>query len=73
MPLMKELAAKKDVNFSRYDYCQFGTKWMKPTKLMAWGNPLVHLNQVVCKAARNEADPGGAHGMFKDKCTTYHA
>ena len=56
---MKELAARTGVNFSRYDYCQFGTVWMKPTKLMAWGNPLLHLNQVVCKATKNEADPGG--------------
>ena len=32
---------------------------MKPTKLMAWGNPLLHLNQVVCKATKNEADPEG--------------
>ncbi len=59
MPLMKELAARTDVNSSRHDYCQFGTKWMKPTKLMARGNPLLHLDQVVCQAARNEADPGG--------------
>ena len=32
---------------------------MKPTKLMAWGNPLLHVNQVVCKPTKDTADPGG--------------
>ncbi len=46
MPTMKKLAAKSKAEFCRYDYCQFGSDWQKPTVLMAWGDPLLKIHQV---------------------------
>ena len=54
---MKKLATKSKAEFCRYDNCQFGTGWQKPTVLMAWGNPLLRLNQVRCDSTRQKEGP----------------
>ena len=48
MPNLNKLVTKTKAEFCRYDYCQFGTEWQKPTVLMTCGNPLLKTNQVRC-------------------------
>ncbi len=58
MPSLKKLATKSKAEFSRYDSCQFGTDWQKPTVLMVYGNPLLKINQVRCDPTKT-GDPDG--------------
>ena len=58
MPTLKKLAAKTKAEFCRYDYCQFGTDWQKPTVLMACGNPLLKINQVRCDSKKTSGPDG---------------
>jgi hypothetical protein len=33
------LSKRKRVTLTQFDYCQYGTEYMKPTKIMCWNNP----------------------------------
>ena len=58
MPQIKFLASLPGVQQLRFDYCQFGAPWEKPTAILVFGNSNFKLHEPVCAShCKNEVCP----------------
>ena len=60
---IKELMEMKDARTSQFDYCQYGTPYMKPTRILCWRNIHFELQQKRCGMSQHNNHRGKATGQ----------